>query len=145
MSELKTALLAIFQGDGRERVIDTFRQVLAAGNEAIQVFTEGQTVEQISQGYLSLILEHIQGEKRDVRDYWIETITPALMEQGQSLEEIARSGVRFSVIFAVSVVSALPPELRIAGTAWAAEFHSGVQADMTRVCLDKLLERRTKP
>jgi len=138
VSELKQALLAIFRGSGREHVFETFRQVVARDPEAAKAFGDPQTMDQVSLGYFNMIVEYLEGEKREVRDYWIDTFSPALVEQGQTLVDISREGVMFSVILAVSIVSELPPELRIEGTAWAAGFHSGVQADMTRAVLGKL-------
>jgi len=137
VSELTAALRAIFEGDGRERIVETARKVSSLKRDSFPSL-DRQAVEQMARGYLAMILEHLDGEKREVRDYWVETLAPGLMEHGRTLEQITRGGVIFSVIFAYSVVSSLPPELRIEGAAWAAAFHGGLQADMTRECLAKM-------
>ena len=75
-----------------------------------------------------------------MRDYWVETVWPGAIEGGDALEDITHDSLMFSVIFAISVVSALPAALREQGTAWAAAFHGGIQRDMTRASLRKMRE-----
>jgi hypothetical protein len=117
----------------QEELVDlTVRCVLASVNaKDIEA-----TAQQSARGFVSLFLEHLRGGATPTRDFWLETLFPSLLAQGETVPNLVRTGTMINVAFALQIVPALPAEARAEASAWLARFLGELQADVVRVCME---------
>jgi hypothetical protein len=90
-------------------------------------------MEQMIDGFISLLHEALVGESKDVRTFYLETLIPSLVHAGSSVAEIVSGVVEFAVIVSIDLVQSREPHERAEAQAWLARFWNEYIGEMVRV------------
>lgn len=90
-------------------------------------------VEQMIDGFLAMLTEALDGEAREVRTFFLETLIPSLVGSGTPLDGIVGGVVELAIIVSIDVAEWLPPEERAEARSWLARFFNEYVAELIRV------------
>ena len=131
MPPLNTALLQALDSVGEEigGLVDRMEQRLDAADAPE---TDPKARDQFLRAFLALLREGIEGGSEQ-RELVMTTAVPALVQAGQTPEDLVRSHVAFFMALSPLMLAHVPPELRDDASLWLADYAAGYTCEVMSI------------
>lgn len=94
-------------------------------------------VAQMIDGFLALLVEGLQGESRETRDFFLETLIPSLVPAHMSAADLLSEVTGYAILLSGDAVAALPEAEREDGRRWFADFFRDYVRDLARIASEE--------